>query len=89
MRTVIAEYETLVAATQAVRALELHISTQSIVIGDQREHRWRRRDLKRDRTRDGADSANFIVCMSGTPESIGCARTLLHSRETKQISQIV
>jgi hypothetical protein len=82
MRTVIGEYETEAAAEAAVRALELQISIQNIVIGDQRDRKWPRRDLKRDRSRDREKHPNFIVSMSGTSEGVEQARALLRAQAT-------
>ena len=78
MRTVIAEYELLADAQRAVRALESQLSIQGIVIRDQTVHRWKRSDLRRDRSLDRKHSANFVVSMSGTSEGIEQARALLH-----------
>lgn len=78
MQTIIAEYESLAEAQRAVRALEAQLSIQGIVIRDQSEHRWKRRDQRRDRSLDGKHRANFVVKMIGTLEGIERARALLH-----------
>lgn len=83
MRSVIGEYESLVAAQRAVLALEAHMSIQGIVVRDQRGHRWRRRDLLRDRSLDAQRPADFIVSMSGDRALIERARELLHAPTTK------
>jgi hypothetical protein len=82
MRTVIGEYESQAAAELAVRALELDISIQGVVIGDQRDSLWPKRDLKRDRSQDRAKRPNFIVSMTGTAENIAHARALLRAQVT-------
>jgi hypothetical protein len=81
MRIVIGEYESWAAAQRAVHTLESQISILNIVIGDQRQSRWRRRDLKRNRSLDAPESANFVVSMSGARENIDRARRLLHPEE--------
>lgn len=78
MRSVIGEYESLAAAQRAALALESQISVQTIVIGDQRERRWRRRDLRRDRSLDHQQHADFVILMSGSRENIERAHKLLH-----------
>ncbi|HET6338231.1 MAG TPA: hypothetical protein VFG30_33645 [Polyangiales bacterium] len=83
MRTVIGEYESLAAAQQAVRALEVQTSTQYIVISDQTNSWWQKRDVRRDRSRDHAHSANFVVSMTGTADSIEQVRLLLHPPTTR------
>jgi rRNA processing protein Krr1/Pno1 len=88
MRRVIGEYESLEAAKRAVRALQAKISTQSIVIEDQRDRRWRRRDLLRDRLLDNPMSANFAVSMSGTLPNIEQARALLHAPDIKALGLV-
>jgi hypothetical protein len=72
MRTVIAEYETLGAAEQAVHTLELQIPILNIVIAPRREHGQRRRDHD--------ESANFVVSMIGPRQSVRHAQTLLRTR---------
>jgi hypothetical protein len=79
MRIVIAEYASLTEAKRAVQALEAEISIQNVVIRDQSEHKWRRRDQRRDRSLDRENSADFVVSMSGTADNIGRARALLHT----------
>lgn len=78
MRIVIGEYESLALATSAVCALESEISIQNIVIADQTNRTWRKRDPERDRKlrRPGA-FANFLVSMSGNAQDIERARALL------------
>jgi hypothetical protein len=83
MRTVIGEYGSLAAAQQAVRALEVQTSTQYIVISDQTDSWWQKRDRQRDRSRDHEHSANFVVSMTGTAESIEQVRVLLHAPVTR------
>lgn len=78
MRTVIGEYESLAAAQRAVLALEPQISIQNIVVGDQRQRRWRLRDPRRDHRLDHPRRADFVVFMSGSRENIDRARQLLH-----------
>jgi hypothetical protein len=78
MRVVIGEYESWAAAERAVHAVESQISILTMVIGDQREHRWQRRSLKREHSGDVPHGANFVVSMSGTRENIDRARRLLH-----------
>ena len=80
MRTVIGEYESLAAAELAVRALEPQISIQHIVIGDQRDRKWPKRDLKRDRSLDRQRRPNFVIFMSETPELIDEARSRLRAQ---------
>jgi hypothetical protein len=76
MRTIIAEYDSLTEAERAVHALEAKLSIQNVVIRNQMDRRWKRRDQRRDRSLDGEHSANFVVSMSGTVEGIERARVL-------------
>jgi hypothetical protein len=80
MRTVIGEYESLALATSAVSALESQISIQGIVIADQTNQTWRKRDPQRDRRQRPPHAGfNFLVTMSGTARDIERARALLHA----------
>jgi hypothetical protein len=78
MRIVIGEYESLALATSAVYALESQISIQGIVIADQTNRTWRKRDPGRDRKlRRPRASSNFLVSMTGNARDIEHARALL------------
>jgi len=88
MHIVIAEYESLADAQRAVRSLESQLSIQGVVIREQAAHKWKRRDLRRDRRldRDGDHAANYVVSMSGTPEGIERARALLQGRASSEVT---
>jgi hypothetical protein len=84
MRTVIGEYESMALATSAVCALQSQISIQSIVIADQTNRTWRKRDPSRDRKlRRPSSSANFLVSMSGNAHDIERARVLLGAQAAR------
>jgi hypothetical protein len=83
MRIIIGEYESLALATSAVNALQSSISIQTIVIGDQSNHTFRKRDPERDRKLNRpSSSANFLVSMSGSAQDIARARSLLSAQVT-------
>lgn len=78
MRIVIGEYESLALATSAVSGLESQISIQGIVIADQTNRTWRKRDPGRDRRlRRPRSASNFLVSMTGSALDIERARALL------------
>lgn len=78
MRTIIAEYASLLEAQRAVQLLETKVSIGNVVIRDQSQHKWRRRDQRRDRSLDGTRNADFVVSMSGTADNVEQARAFLH-----------
>jgi|GEM_PF-6912476 len=77
MESVIGEYSTEMAATQALRALERdhQISIQDMVIADRQHRAWRR--FHPGPGRAFTEDANFLVVMRGDAPAIARARALL------------
>jgi hypothetical protein len=77
MQRVIAGYESLEQAQQAVRSLEPFLSIQDVIIADKHHRTWRRLHPER---ADTSSTRPFLVLMTGEPGVIARARQLLRPR---------